>query len=318
MKSQPLPRRTEAPHTPALHMKTYITAALASFILPCAMAQQMEVAFSLQGSSVTWFAVDDPGTQGSLSFTGLPGNFDGNGLAYDPGGHRLLFVNGPSSATHALWSLDLTGVTLASGSSVDVGAATSLGNLTFGGGPVELYGGAFYNGSYYTLINGGDTLRKVDFTGIGGDINDWMNINLPGNNTMFLGDLAFDSNGDLWISGNNDEGTPTPSMSRLWHYSTTDGVTFTNEGSINHPGLRFNGILFDTDDNLYGYRVGTSAYGTIEEGTGTFAEIYSGAPFNAGGDLTNGFLMTVVVPEPSGALLIGLTWMLGLLRRRRK
>lgn len=56
---------------------------LALSILPCAMAQQMEVAFSLQGRNITWFSVDDPSTQGSLSFTGLSGSFEGNALVYD-------------------------------------------------------------------------------------------------------------------------------------------------------------------------------------------------------------------------------------------
>ncbi len=298
-------------------MKTSITAVLLSLLVPCAHGALTEVAFSLQGDQLTWFAVGDPAYQGSLSVTGLPGGFEGNSLAYDPGAHRLLFVNGPSSATHALWSVNLDGLSLVPGESVSAGAAINLGNLVFGGGPVELYGGSFHNGSYYTLINGGDTLRKVDFTGVGGDVDDWVNINLPGNNTMFLGDIAFDSAGDLWISGNNESGTPTASMDRLWRFSTGDGLTFTNEGSINPPGFRYNGILFDMEDNLYGYKVQPSvAYGAIATGTGDFTSIYNGPPFHLGGDLTNSFMMPVV-PEPSGALLVGLTGMTVLLRRRR-
>lgn len=286
------------------------------FILPSSiLAQQMEVAFSLQNNSLTWFAVDDPTIQGSISVTGLSNSFEGNALAYDPDAHRLLFVNGTMAANRPLWAVNLSGLTLNAGEIVEAGAAINLGTLNFGAG-TELFGGAYYNGAYYTLINGGDTLRRVAFNS-DGSILSASNIDLPGRFTMYLGDFDFDSNGNLWISGNNSDVGPSTSASRIWKFSTVDGVNFTQAGVINNNEIRYNGILFDLDDNLYGYRLGSSVYGSVSKDDGSFTPIYTGDPFGDGGDLTRGFLMNVAVPEPSGALLVCLTGLLALLRRRR-
>lgn len=287
-------------------------------ILGAAHAQQSkEVAFSLQGGQLTWFEVADPSVQGILSATGLPAGFNGNALAYDPGANRLLFVSGPSATQHALYSLSLENVVLKANEAVSAGVVSSVGSIGFGV-PQALFGGGFYNGSYYSLIDESDILVKVDFNGQG-NISNTTQINLPGNENMQLGDLAFDSQGNLFIAGgiNNNVNATTD---RLWHYSTADGVNFVYEGSVNPPGVRYNGIFFGLeDDDLYGYRLAGSnpgEFGSIDRETGEISEFYIGDPFHVGGDLSNGILLQVI-PEPSGALLSLVGGTLGLMRRRR-
>ncbi|GAA5121278.1 PEP-CTERM sorting domain-containing protein [Luteolibacter yonseiensis] len=278
-------------------------------------ATVLEVAFSIQGGQLTWFAVDNPTLQGSISATGLPTNFAGNALAYDPGSQRLLFVDGETSANHTLYAVSLGGLVLQHGLEVTAPAAVNVGTIGFGVGR-ELYGGGFYNGSYYTLINGLDSLVKVDFASVGGNIQTSTTINLPGTNTMYLGDLAFDSDGDLWISGFNQDGVGGVNDDRLWHFSTADGSSFTNQGVINPAGTRFNGIFFDVSgQDLYGYRLASNNYGIINQSDGSSTTLYTGPPFNTGGDLSDGFLFDVV-PEPSSAVLMMTGFALFAMRRR--
>lgn len=280
-------------------------------LIPAAQAATMEIGFSLQGSTLSWFGLADPSIQGTLTVTGLPAGIEGNALAYDPGANRLLFVNGASAANHQLYGVDLMGLSFLPGAAVNAGAAANLGTLTFGA-PRELLGGAFHNGSYYTLIDDTDTLVKVDFASVGGAISSNSSINLPGSAQMNLGDLAFDSSGTLWVNGFNEN-----NIDRLWEYSSPNGTNFANEGSIAPPGNRFNGIFFDmTGTTMYGYRLASQTFGTIDPATGVFTTTYTGAPFGAGGDLATGFLADVV-PETSTSLLTLAAAGLMLSRRKR-
>lgn len=277
---------------------------------------QKEVAFSIQGDQLSWFEIDNPAVQGMLAVSGLPTGFDGNALAYDADANRLLFLSGPAATQHGLFSVSLEDVILKADESVSAGAALNVGILSFAG-TRELFGGGFYDGSYYTLVNGSDTLVKVDF-GPGGSVASTTNINLPGTADMFLGDLAFDSAGNLFISGTNTE-NGNSTEDRLWRYSTADGETFVNEGALSPAGARYNGIFFGLEEDLYGYRKagGTPAqYGSIDQDDGSITELYVGEPFESGGDLSNGILIEVV-PEPSGALLALVGGGIGLMRRRR-
>lgn len=290
------------------------------FLISSSHAQgQKEVAFSIQGDQLTWFEVDNPAVQGILAVTGLPTGFDGNALAYDNTANRLLFLSGPAATQHGLFSVSLEDVILKADEAVSAGAAVNVGILSFAGSR-ELFGGGFYDGSYYTLINGSDTLVKVDFDSPGGSISSSTQINLPGNPDMYLGDVAFDTMGNLWISGNTDPSV-TATNDRLWRYSTTDGETFVNEGPLSPAGVRYNGIFFGLEDeDLHGYRKAggnPAQYGSIDQDTGEFSQVYVGEPFESGGDLSNGILIEVV-PEPSGAILTVLGGGLGLMRRRRR
>ncbi|TLD71209.1 PEP-CTERM sorting domain-containing protein [Phragmitibacter flavus] len=288
------------------------------FTRPDAKAQQLEVAFSIQDDLLTWFSVDDPSIQNTISVTGLPPWLEGNALAYDTDNERLLFVHGNTLTNRAIYAVDLSGVTLSASGTVSAGAAVNLGTMSFEG-PREVYGGSFYNGSYYVLIDGTDSLRKVSFDAAG-TITSQININLPGSRDMFLGDIAFAANGDLWIAGFNQyDGSPADD--RLWRFSTADGGnTFDYQQTIEPAGDRYNGIFFDvTGTDLYGYRYNTviNGYGGIDTTTGAPTLIYSGYPFIQGGDLSNGFFIGVEVPEPTSALMVmtGLGCLFG--RRRR-
>ena len=299
-----------------MKLNSFAALLLGLFSLSARSATITEVAFSIQGNQLTWFSVDDPAVQGAISVSGLPSNLAGNALAYDPGAQRLLFVDGDTALNHTLYSVSLGGLTLEHGVSVSAPAAVSAGTITFGVGR-ELYGGGFYNGSYYTLIDGTDSLVKVDFASVGGNISSTSTINLVGTNTMFLGDLAFDSSGALWISGFNQSGTAGVNDDRLWHFSTTDGATFTSAGVLNPAGTRYNGIFFDaTGSDLHGYRLASSTYGIINQTDGSSSLIYTGAPFNSGGDLSDGFLFPVV-PEPSCLVLVAVGLGIATSRRRR-
>ncbi|TLD69342.1 PEP-CTERM sorting domain-containing protein [Phragmitibacter flavus] len=283
-----------------------------------AVAQPLEVAFSIQDDLLTWFSVDDPNIQNTITVIGLPSTLEGNALAYDSDNQRLLFVHGNTLVNRTIYSVDLSGITLSATGTVNAGWATNLGTMSFDG-PREVYGGSFYNGSYYVLIDGTDSLRRVSFDAAG-VINNQTNINLPGVRDMFLGDIAFAANGDLWIAGFNQYGG-TPDHDRLWRYSTTDGGdSFEYQQTIEPAGDRYNGIFFDvTGVDLYGYRYNTTQghYSSINTTTGVPEFIYSGSPFTQGGDLTNGFFIGVVVPEPTSALMLvtGLGCLFG--RRRR-
>lgn len=300
-------------------MKTTLLAisiALPSLVTLSHAQQLKEVAFVLQNDQFSWFEVGDPNIKGTLSVSGLPSGFDGNSLAYDPGANRLLFVSGPADDRHSLYSVSLDDVILKANESVSAGAAISLGNLVFNDDRA-LFGGGFYNGSYYTLINETDILVKVDFMAPGGSIGSVTNINLPGNFAMHLGDLAFDDSGNLWISGTTSQQI-TETNGRLWHYSTTNGVNFSQVENFSPGEARNNGIFFGLEDGeLYGYRLTSQEYGTIDQETGVSDDpLYVGDPFGTGGDLTNGIPINVI-PEPSGVLLAAIGGGIGLMCRRR-
>lgn len=275
-----------------------------------------EVAFSIQGSALTWFAVNDPANQGTIALSGLPGGFDANSLALDTSRNRLLFVNGNPLQNQTIYSVDLSSMVLNPGAAV-AGTATSVGNFSFGS-PQQLLGGSFYNGFYYALRNDSDTLIRIGFDAAGAAISQTA-IDLPGTRTMNLGDLAFDASGNLIISGFNAAGT-TAGDDRFWRYSTADGgLSFTElTAPISPAGDRFNGIGYDAaGTTLFGYRTSAQTYGVINPDTGTSTVTFTGSPFNNPGDLSSAGLV-LVVPEPSSALLLlgGLGAALGLRRRR--
>ena len=279
-------------------------------VLPlCARGNQQEIAFAIQGNQLTWFEVANPAFQGNIDVTGLPANLNGNSLAYDPGFNRLLFVDSSAAQNRTLYSVSLNGFTYQPGVDINAGAVGSAGTIHFQTTSPELFGADFYNGSYYTLRNGTDSLVKIDFNGSGA-ITNLSEPNLPGTPTPFLGDVAFKMTSgttDFFISGDNQGGTPTTSTARLWHYTTSDGVNFTSvAGSPIATGvLRNNGLFFSLNGTLYGYQLSTDEYGTVNQTTGAFTPIYTGAPFTGGGDLAPGFIATVV-PEPSALVLLTL------------
>jgi hypothetical protein len=274
-----------------------------------------DVAFSIQGSDLTWFDAGDPTVQGSVSLTGLPGGFTANSLALDTANNRLLFTSGGAFQNQPIFSVDLSAMILEPGTAV-AGIATSVGNFSFSS-PQMLLGGGFYNGSYYALRNESDTLIRIDFDALGQALPQ-VTINLPGDREMNLGDIAFDQSGNLLISGYNAAGT-TAADDRFWRYETNDGgLTFSElTAPINPPGDRFNGIGYLVDgQTLFGYNAITGNYGEIDPDTGNFTFIYSGGPFDNPGDLSSAGPV-LVIPEPSTSLLIFGGLGLALTARRR-
>lgn len=277
-------------------------------------ATLMEVAFSVQNNDLVWFSVEDPSVQGKLDFSGMPAGAESNALAYDAANNRLLFVNGMSLRNHGVYAVELDGLQFVPGTTLAV-TANVVGNIPFTN-PQQLLGGGFFGSSYYSLIDGGDSLLKVDFDVTGAVLNTSA-INLPGTRQMLLGDLAFDAAGGLWISGFNENGS-SAGDDRLWHYSTTDGVNFTYESTVDPAGTRFNGIFIGADGStLYGYRSASNTFGAIDTTTGAATTIYTGSPFQLAGDLSNGFMLEIV-PEPSACFLAAGGMGVALLRRRRQ
>ena len=260
----------------------------------------MEVGVAIQDATLTWFDISNPSIQGTISATGIPSTLTGNALAYDPLQNSLLFTDSQPATSHTLYSVSLTGLNLVPGGNVSAGAATNLGSINFVN-PQGLFGAAFYNGSYYTIKQDTNGLVKVDFNG-SGNISTQTGITLPSagvnNNKMNLGDLAFDTSGNLWISGDNVHATPSHAANRLWEFSTANGTTFAFDKSLNPAGLRWNGLGFDLAGDLFGYRLGSGEFGTIDESNGNFTTIYTGSPFLGGGDLTSSFTANVTTPPP--------------------
>lgn len=273
---------------------------LSSLAAPAAVLT--DVAFSIQeNGDLTWFDASNPAVQGSIDLSGLPNGFIANALAFDVVGNRLLFTSGGAFQNQAIYSVDLSSMILEPGAAV-AGTATSVGNFSFAN-PQMLLGGSFYNGSYYVLRNDSDTLIRIDFDGSGQALPQ-TTIDLPGNRQMNLGDIAFDGDGNLLISGYNGSGTGA-NDDRFWRYTTADnGQTFTQLGTpVNPTGDRYNGIGYLTDgETLFGYNTQTENYGEIDPVTGDFTLIYSGAPFDSPGDLSSAGPV-LVVPEPSSSLL---------------
>lgn len=307
------------------HISTHVFAFAACLSLTGeaahAAVSSMEVAFAIQGNQLTWFGVQDPSIQGTLSDIGLPASFNGNALAYDNDRNRLLFVNGGEGNDRPLWSVSLAGVTLVAGGATDAGPASATGNLTFST-EWSLAGASYYDGSYYAPRQGDTVLRKVDFDGAG-NVSGQVNITLPGNANLRLGDMDFDADGGLWVVGQNNANT-----NRLWYYPNGANAAGTVE-AINSPQF-YNGIFFnEAKTAMYGYSTEAGAapansYGSIDYsdgdgiGSGQMTVLYTGTPFNQGGDLSSGFTMNVdIVPEPGSIALMGLLGS-GLLFRRRR
>ena len=280
-----------------------------------AQSLQMEVAFSIQNNDLTWFNIANPNIQGSISVTGIP-DIQGNALAYDSDRNRLLFVAGGDAANRPLYGVDLNGITLWSGQSVNAGAVKNLGNISTPGTP-QLLGASYAYGSYYTLSDASDSLIRMTFDSSGNLLTqNGINLPTPNDPNMYLGDIAFDSNNDLWISGFNSTDAGI-NDDRVWHYSSTDGNTFTHVGTLSPAGTRYNGILIDSDDVLWGYRSPTQTYGSLDTTTGAFTVTYTGSPFGDAGDLTNGFLIGVA-PEPSSSFLVLIAMSLFVYRSRSR
>lgn len=297
-------------------MKPYCLFLFLTSTLAAPAAVLTEVAFSIQGSDLTWFEIGNPANQGSIVLSGLPSGFAANALALDTTLNRLLFTNENLLQNQNIFAVDLSSIVLDPETPV-AAAAMAVGSFSFGS-PQQLLGGSFYNGSYYVLRNDSDTLIRIDFDASGQALPQ-VAFNLLGNRTMNLGDLAFDQDGNLLISGYNANGTSNAD-DRLWRYATSDGgLTFTElTPPVSPTGDRFNGIGYDASGvTLYGYRTGAGTYGEIDPDTGDSTVIHTGSPFDNPGDLSSaGYFL--VVPEPSGALLAlaGSALFLGIRRRR--
>jgi MYXO-CTERM domain-containing protein len=286
-----------------------------------AMSQNMaEVAFSIQNDLLTWFQISNPSIQGTISVTGLEPNGGGNALAYDIDNNRLLFSHHGS-----LWGVDLEELTLVAGQSVAAGEAQLLSN------GVSSAAGSYFQGHYYyQAANGDNSVVRMGFNG-DGSVADSVSVVLPGDYGLNMTDVAFFENGDLWVSGWRWQAEVNgPYDSFLLHYTPTDefGLEFQLQGAyqpvdaLGNPGAYFNGIFTNEDGNvLYGYRSGDGHLGIVVtddgENSAALSVLYTGAPFNALGDMTSGFGIAVMVPEPSGALMgmVGLALLFGGRRR---
>lgn len=149
-----------------------------------------------------------------------------NGLAMDPSTRTLYFTysyNNRSSSTagtftattYALRSTSPTTWSITQIYTVNVAAGTAdapgANNTAAKPGAINTASGWFsragiYNGSYYAGIQGENSLFQINLSN--GQTSVYSNINHGGTSAIYGGDLVFDANGNMYISGDpNTNGT---------------------------------------------------------------------------------------------------------------
>ncbi len=249
-----------------------------------------EIIFRVGGSaSIVWFDENNPSLRGTLNVTNAPyaNGASVNGAAVDLGRNRLIF-----DSSDVGYAISLAGLQLVPNAATPV-TVTSLGTWDSAG---DNAGYRKTDGQVYYHPNGSTELRTLNF-GPTGLITGFTVVgNFSGPTAITQGDIDFDANGSIWMSGVNQNGD-----SRLWHYDpTTLNPLSTFSMSHVYSGLGFNAA----GTTLYGYLRATGQYGIVDTTTGGFTSILDTdqAFFGVGGDLTTGLAMTVV-PEPASLSL---------------
>ncbi len=185
-----------------------------------------------------------------------PSSHDLNAAVLDVSRNRLIYVD-DTSGNSAAYAINLTGLALAPNGTTTV-------NVDFLGdwpGGNDNAGYSKADGRiYYHIYNSGPTqLSELRLQRQHQRFHDGWHTKRPRFTTPSItaGDLAFDSTGEIWISGRNVNSDP-----RLWSFDPATLKVMT----LKTPTSLYAGITFDAaGKQLYGYVAATKEYGIINE-----------------------------------------------------
>lgn len=290
-----------------------LAAALLAFT-PVANAQTTDRIFGiLQNTDTNTSSLIQVDTDGvsitTQTLVDIPGTgfnqYARNSLAYVPGLDWLVFTDKTSTTTFDVYRYELSTGTLALG----------LSNVTYPGG--ELAAGAWnsnpslFNGIGYYISARTPTGAELYFLDGGlPEITATTSITSPTGGAIGWGDFEFTTNG-IVVAGGETSTTP-PGVFFIDNDLNASFLSNTYPGQIAYSG-----------NNWYSIGAGDGAengviLSLVDPLMGTASVIGSAIP--TGNYVVNdiaGTHVTTVVPEPSSALLLGLTGLLAVLRRRR-
>lgn len=264
-------------------------------------------AFGVLDSNLYGFTSESTRTVISTELTASPNTFRANHLATDTARNRVIYGlhRIDDSTVQSIWAWDFntnTRVNISTPNGIDL---AFIGNSTGGAG--------FYNGDYYLWDDGGAQQGLVRFTfdetgNIASATKPWGNITSVGG----LGDIAIDASGMMYILTDGTAGN------RLYRMDLNDSLA-TPVLLGDYSGYVSNGQLFiDQQGRLLTRQLDSGNWLSLDPlSPGVFEVIPGPAVFAEYADLSEGALVGVVVPEPSGALLLGLAGAVGLSRRKR-
>lgn len=262
------------------------------------MGLAMAAAFGIGGgaaSAGTVYGIDNAGRvlkvdtaaphNESVLYTPSPAASNGNGVALDLAGGRLLFRQ-PSSGGD-LYSLDLS-----TNAVTTIKNSGGVNDLVLAG---ESSNAAFHNGAYWYIRENSDDLYRVTLTGNTGVATKVADIT---GNTVSLGfgDIAFDAQGVMYGSSNAGFFSLDLSSSTTWNRITTTPTLYQ--------------IAF-VGSTLLGHSASTGQWYTIDKTTGI-------ATATAGFDTTPLRDIAGTVPEPSSVAMMGLGMASALAFARRR
>jgi len=224
--------------------------------------------------------------------------------------NRLIYDDDAAAGgTNQAYAISLNNIQLTPHAATPV-TVTSLGSWVGSG---NNSGWRKADNQFYYFVDGTTQLHTLTFGPTGLITGDPLVGNFTGPTAMTGGDIDFDSNGSIWVSGTNSSGEP-----RLWNFDfgTLDAISTLSPNSL------YNGMTFNAEGTtLYGYTDTNGEYGSINLSTGAFQSVLQTDPafFGGGGDLATGTeeIVLPAVPEPNQLGIFGLIFVGCLFRFRR-
>lgn len=281
--------------------------ALAPILATNALAQSVSDywGFSVRLAGSTWlYGYTSESTRTTVRLGLVPSGSKANHLATDVDNNRLIYAvmdtAGNITGIEAYSFYTRTSQVLTNGADL----AGMIGQTSGGA--------SFYNGNYYFWDDDGDTQGLVKFTFDGDGLIDTMT-KPYGNDTTLggLGDIAIDGAGIMFALNTANQlysldlNNPLAALSYIGDYSA-----YVSNGQL----------FIDEEGRLISFQSSTGNWVSLDPNGSGILETITGDP-NAVNqlydDLSEGRSVGIVVPEPTGALLVTLSGACALLRRRR-